>query len=258
MSETSADDTKTKLKVMRQFDEEVFKFDVERTAAGYRLRHRLVKNLFDREIRFGAVALDQGCGTGEYTLSLAKAGFDVVGGDFSKSMLKVARSKVRKEHRRVAERIHLIRLESTKLPFQDKSFDTATCIALLDCVPDPLRLLVETSRVLKRQAKLIACVDATWSPYRKAQPAAIRGNRYNRITGSRELQHKLRASGFIVTKFFGDVLLGQVFSDLLFDPIAVVLANRILKATRPFDSLLTNLPLIKFLSAHYVIEARKK
>ena len=258
MSETLADDPKTKLEVMRRFDEEVFKFDVERTAAGYRLRHRLVKNLFDKRIRAGAIALDQGCGTGEYTLALAKAGFDVVGGDFSKSMLEIARSKVRKEHRRVAKRIHLIRLESTKLPFQNKSFDTATCIALLDCVPDPFRLLIETGRVLKRQAKLIACVDAPWNPYRKAQLVATCGNRYNRIRGSRELQHKLRASGFVVRKFFGDFLLAQVVSDLLFDPNARVLANRILRATQPFDSLLTNLPIIKFLSAHYIIEARKK
>jgi len=233
-------------------------FDFERTAAGYRLRHRLVKNLFDKEIRLGAVALDQGCGTGEYTLSLAKAGFSVVGGDSSKNMLKMARLKVHKEQRRIAERIHLIRLESARLPFQNDSFDIATCIALLDCVPDPLRLLVETNKVLKPQAKLIICVDAVWNPYRKAQPTITRGNKEKRITGSKELQHKLRAAGFIVEKFFGDILLAQVVSNLLFDPKANVLAGRILKATQPLDRCLTNLPLLKFLSAHYIIEATKK
>jgi len=258
MSETSAADTKTKLEIVKRFDEEALEFDFERTAAGYRLRHRLVKNLFDKEVRVGAVALDQGCGTGEYTLSLAKAGFSVVGGDSSKNMMKVARSKVHKERRKIAERVHLIRLESARLPFQNDSFDTATCIALLDCVPDPLRVLVETYRVLKRQAKLIVCVDSYWNPYRKAQLAVAPGSRYNRIMGSRELQHKLRATGFIVEKFFGDVLLGQVFSDLLFDPKAKALANKILNATQPFDRCLTNLPLLKFLSAHYIIEARKK
>jgi len=258
MPETSVAVTKAKLDVMKRFDEEALEFDVERTAAGYRLRHKLVKNLFDKEFPAGAVALDQGCGTGEYTLSLAKMGFDVVGGDSSESMLKVARSKVQKEQRGIAQRVHLIRLESARLPFQKDSFDTATCIALLDCVPDPLRVLVETSRVLKRQAKLIVCLDALWNPYRKAQLASTRGNIYNRITGSRELQHKLRAAGFIVEKFFGDVLLAQVFSDLLFDPKDKVLANRILKATQPFDRCLTNLPLLRFLSAHYIIEARKK
>jgi len=258
MSETSAADTKTRLEVMKRFDEEALEFDFERTAAGYRLRHRLVKNLFDKEIRLGAVALDQGCGTGEYTLSLAKAGFTAVGADSSKNMLKVARSKVHKEQRRIAQRVHLIRLESTRLPFQNNFFDIATCIALLDCVPDPLRLLVETNRVLKRQAKLLICVDAVWNPYRKPQPAITRGSRYNRITGSKELQRKLRAAGFIVEKFFGDILLAQVVSNLLFDPKANVLAGRILKATQPLDRCLTNLPLLKFLSAHYIIEATKK
>jgi len=258
MSETSAADTRTRLEVMKRFDEEASEFDFERTAAGYRLRHRLVKNLLDKEIQAGAVALDQGCGTGEYTLLLAKAGFSVVGGDSSKNMLKVARSKVHKERRKVFEQVHLIRLESSRLPFQNDSFDIATCIALLDCVPDPLRLMVETNRVLKRQAKLIICVDAVWNPYRKAQPALTRGNKHNRITGSKELQRKLRASGFIVEKFFGDILLAQVVSNLLFDPKAQVLANRILKATQPLDRCLTNLPLLKSLSAHYIIEARKK
>jgi len=258
MSETAAADTRTKLEAMKRFDEEASEFDHERTAAGYRLRHRLVKNLFDKEIQAGAVALDQGCGTGEYTTSLARAGFSVVGGDSSKNMLKVARSKVHKEQRRIAERVHLIRLESARLPFQNDSFDIATCIALLDCVADPLRLLVETNRVLKRQAKLIICVDAVWNPYRKAQLAVARGNKYNRITGSRELQRELRAAGLIVEKFFGDILLAQVASDLLFDPKAKVLANKILKATQPLDRRLMNLPLLKFLSAHYIIEARKK
>jgi len=85
MAETSMEDTKTKLEIMARFDKEALEFDFERTAAGYRLRHRLVNSLITSEYRPSAVALDIGCGTGEYTFSLAQAGFRVVGGDLSKS-----------------------------------------------------------------------------------------------------------------------------------------------------------------------------
>jgi len=204
MAETSAQETKTKLEVMAHFDKEASEFDFERTAAGYRLRHRLVRSLLSREYRVGAMALDVGCGTGEYTLSLAKAGFEVLGGDLSKGMLAIAKSKT-KGHR-LAQKIQFIRLESTKLPFRNEFFDTITCIALLDWVPDSYRLLAEINRVLRHRAKLIVCVDALWSPYRiyrKAQFVLIRRRkRYSRIFNSRELQRAFITCGFVVEKFF--------------------------------------------------------
>jgi len=261
MADAFADDTETKLKVMKRFDREASEFDFERTAAGYRLRHRLVKSLFIRECRPGAVAFDNGCGTGEYTLSLAQAGFDVVGGDFSKGMLAVAKSKIRR-YNELAERIHLVRLESTRLPFRSESFDVVTCIALLDWVPDSRRLLVDANRVLKHRARLILCTDALWSPYRiyrKGQSYVYRREkRYAPIFSSRELQRTLTRCGFIVGRFFGDVLLAQVITRLLYEPKGLVLSEKVLKVTQPLDRHLTNLPLIKSLSAHYIIEAMKK
>jgi len=204
--------------------------------------------------------LDTGCGTGEYALSLARAGFEVVGGDLSKGMLSVAKSKIKR--RKLTQKIQLIRLESTKLPFQNAFFDMITCIALLDWVPDSDRLLVEINRVLKHQAKLIVCVDALWSPYRiyrKIQLAVSRcGKRYARIFSARELQRVFTKCGFAVEKFFGDVLLAQVITHSLFDPKTIVLADTVLKATQLIDRHLTNLPYLKSLSAHYIIEARKK
>jgi len=260
MAEISAEETKTKFEVMAHFDKEASEFDFERTAAGYRLRHQLIKSLIVPLYRRGAVALDIGCGTGEYTLPLAQAGFKVVGGDLSKSMLAVAKSKIKRD--KLAENIQLIRLESTKLPFKKESFDTITCIALLDWVPDSHRLLVEVNRVLKHQARLIVCVDALWSPYRVYRKIqgfiGRRRKRYARIFNSRELQHVLATSGFTVEKFFGDILLAQVVTRLLFDPKGKVLADKVLKATQPLDRHLTNLPLLKSLSAHYIIEARKE
>jgi len=260
MAETPAQHTKTKLEVMAHFDEDALEFDFERTASGYRLRYRLIRDLITGEYRLGAVGLDMGCGTGEYALQLAQAGFEVVGGDLSKGMLRVAKSKIKDP--KLAQKIQLIRLESTKLPFKNDLFDTITCIALLDSVPDYDKLLGEVNRVLKHQAKLIVCVDALWSPYRiyrKVQLAVSqRQKRYSRVLNSMELQRAFKACGFAIEKFFGDILLAQVITRQLFDPETTVLADRVLKATQPLDRYLTNMPLLKSLSAHYIIEARKE
>jgi ubiquinone/menaquinone biosynthesis C-methylase UbiE len=63
MAEASSGETKAKLEVMAHFNKDASGFDFERTGAGYRLRHRLVKSLFLKQYRLGAIALDMGCGT---------------------------------------------------------------------------------------------------------------------------------------------------------------------------------------------------
>jgi ubiquinone/menaquinone biosynthesis C-methylase UbiE len=218
-----------------------------------------VKNLFLKRYRPGAIVLDLGCGTGEYTVSLAQAGFNVVGGDLSRNMLAAAKSKIRGSG--LARKIHLIRLESTKLPFRSQAFDAITCIAVLDWLPNPLRALIDAHRVLKNEARLIICVDSLWSPYRiyrKVQGLVGRSTRkQSRILNSIELEHMLTACGFAVEQFFGDILLAQITMRIMYEPRGVMLANRVLKATQPIDRYLTNLPYLKSLSAYYIIEARK-
>jgi ubiquinone/menaquinone biosynthesis C-methylase UbiE len=156
--------TNAKVEIMAHYDKDASEFDFERSAAGYRIRHRLVKKLIIKQDRRSGFAFDIGCGTGEYTISLAEAGFDSVDGDISKGTLAIAQSKVRDHDR--AGRIHLLRLESTRLPFRNDVFNMITCIAVLDCLPDKYRLLLEAHRVLRYDATFIACVDAAWSPYR--------------------------------------------------------------------------------------------
>jgi ubiquinone/menaquinone biosynthesis C-methylase UbiE len=259
MAKTRSEVTKAKLDVMVHFDKEASEFDFERTSAGYQLRHKLVSGLITKEYKPDTVALDLGCGTGEYIEVLAQTGFEVVGGDLSRGMLAIAKSKIEKH--KLARKIQLVRLESTRLPFQNGTFNVIMCIALLDWVPDAQKLLHETSRVLIKQAKLIICVDALWSPYRIYRKVQFlinaRRKRYSRIISARELRQTLTMSGFVVETFFGDVLLAQILTHLLFDPKATRLANTILKATQPFDRRLANLPFVKSFYAHYIVKAKK-
>lgn len=129
-------------------------------------------------------------------------------------------------------------------------------------VPDSQRLLVKVHRVLKHQATFIACVDALWSPYRIYRNIQFaisrRGKRYARILNLIELKRIMTAYGFTIEKFFGDVLLAQVITRLLYEPKGKVLADKVLNATQPLDRHLTNLPFLKSLSEHYIVEARKE
>jgi ubiquinone/menaquinone biosynthesis C-methylase UbiE len=98
---------------------------------------------------YGERVLDVGCGTGNYTLALAEAGFDAVGIDYAPGMLKRAREKAIHQ---VSGRAS-VSFESgdlnQPLGFPDNSFDHAICIYAFQCVVDPSRFLSEVRRVLK-------------------------------------------------------------------------------------------------------------
>jgi demethylmenaquinone methyltransferase/2-methoxy-6-polyprenyl-1,4-benzoquinol methylase len=65
-------------------------------------------------------ALDACCGTGDLAVALAEGGArEVVGTDFSPAMVELAR-------RKAGERIRFDVADTTRLPFEDASFDVAT------------------------------------------------------------------------------------------------------------------------------------
>jgi ubiquinone/menaquinone biosynthesis C-methylase UbiE len=103
--------------------------------------------------------LDAGCGTGNYAVALARAGWRVVGIDFAPGMLARAQEKV------TAELAGLVSFEQADLnaplalanvPFAlDGRFDHAISISVLQAVADPLFALGEMRRVLKPGGTLV-------------------------------------------------------------------------------------------------------
>lgn len=91
--------------------------------------------------------LDVGCGTGNHALTLAEAGFNVVGIDFAPGMLKKAKAKAA---RLPQASVTFEQADFNRdLRFPANSFDHAICIAALQCVINPPRFLREIRRVLK-------------------------------------------------------------------------------------------------------------
>jgi ubiquinone/menaquinone biosynthesis C-methylase UbiE len=110
---------------------------------------------FGRRLEFllGAVvpgdrALDLGCGTGDFTAALARAGADAVGADVAEAALERARSR----HRGLPFR--LVPFDGP-LPFDDGSFDLVWSSEVIEHVADTARWLSEVRRVLVPGGRLL-------------------------------------------------------------------------------------------------------
>jgi ubiquinone/menaquinone biosynthesis C-methylase UbiE len=95
----------------------------------------------------GSLVLDLACGTGRITEFLLSEGYRVCGADISQEMLKVAQQRLGS----FGELFSLRQTEAENLPFEEKFFDSATCIKLLGHVPPQARvkILQEIRRVTK-------------------------------------------------------------------------------------------------------------
>lgn len=104
------------------------------------------------DLKPGTVVLDAGCGTGNLCEALAAnsphAG--IVGIDFSRQMLDIAREKLKNT------RVKLYQMDlNSPLPFKDGTFDYIALINTLYAVKSPLGVLRELHRVLKPGGKII-------------------------------------------------------------------------------------------------------
>lgn len=121
-------------------------------------RRRLVREAL--EASPGERILDVGCGPGFYAEELlAEVGEEgaVVGVDQSPQMLAVAAHRV-EGHRNAT--FH--EANATSLPVEDRAFDAALCVQVLEYVPDPDRALAEIHRVLRPGGRAVVW-DVDWT-----------------------------------------------------------------------------------------------
>ena len=99
----------------------------------------------------GTAILDVGCGTGNFSLKLARLGCSVTGIDISEKMLGSARKKSRKE----GFPAEFLLMDASDLRFADESFDAVVSMAALEFMQDQQKTLDEMFRVLKKGGKLL-------------------------------------------------------------------------------------------------------
>ncbi|MBW2133832.1 MAG: class I SAM-dependent methyltransferase [Deltaproteobacteria bacterium] len=102
----------------------------------------------------GRRVLDAGCGTGNFSLALARRGARVVGLDRAAAMQFTARQKARKE----GQDLLWVRGHLSRLPFAAATFDGVVCILALDFVAERQAALQEMVRVLRPGGFLLIAI----------------------------------------------------------------------------------------------------
>jgi 2-polyprenyl-3-methyl-5-hydroxy-6-metoxy-1,4-benzoquinol methylase len=114
---------------------------------------RIVEIVQNRCIKPGERILDAGCGTGNYSIALAKAGFHVIGTDFAAGMLTKAREKI---DLALSENVSFQQVDlNAPLDFPKGYFDQIISISVLQAVAHPDFTLSELYRVLKPRGTIV-------------------------------------------------------------------------------------------------------
>jgi SAM-dependent methyltransferase len=106
-------------------------------------------------------ALDLGCGAGEYFGDLKRAGFSVVGMDFSAKMAALAAAADGGSAR-------VARAEAGRLPFRPHSFRALIAVGLIEYLPGDDGALREILRILAPGARVVVtlrnkrCLERRW------------------------------------------------------------------------------------------------
>lgn len=155
--------------------------------------------------------LDLGCGTGVVARELACrlcTGSVCRGADISEELLKQARAlagdlPIQWDH-----------IGGNHLPYDDNTFDAVVMHTLLSHVPQPVRMLEETKRVLKPDGRLIV-FDADHAGTTYGLPDYMAGRRIDHLLTSaiathpdicRQLPRLLKAAGFELVSHDSDTI----------------------------------------------------
>lgn len=123
----------------------------------------------------GEQILDVGCGTGNFSLELARLGVRVTGIDISEAMLAVARRKAEAE----GLGVEFIKADAMRLLFAADSFDKVVSVTALEFAPDLREALKECYRVLRPGGRLVVGLiggNSLWSRFYQEKAARDPGS----------------------------------------------------------------------------------
>lgn len=103
----------------------------------------------------GKKVLDIGCGDGALSYLLARAGAVVTGIDNEPHGLAFAEENLARENKGDELRYTFVNASAYEMPFTDETFDLVVSCEVIEHVQEPLRLLKEAHRVLKKGGTII-------------------------------------------------------------------------------------------------------
>jgi 2-polyprenyl-3-methyl-5-hydroxy-6-metoxy-1,4-benzoquinol methylase len=150
------------------------------------------------ELKPRELVIDLGCGTGFFTMELARRGARIVGVDSSAEMLEAAEEKAAMEKLPIS--FHQAQADS--LPFTSQSFDLVVGVTVLCFAEQPDLILREANRLLKDSGRIVVGELnrlSYWSRLRKAK-ALFHETSYRDVNflSPSELKQLLWQAGFTV------------------------------------------------------------
>jgi ubiquinone/menaquinone biosynthesis C-methylase UbiE len=162
----------------------------------------------------GLRVLEVGAGTGRDSVELVTRGADVWTLDYSEESLRIMREASSPgESSRAGLRI--VAGDALALPFRDQSFDVVFHQGLLEHFRDPLALLKENQRVLRRGGHLLVDVPQRYHYYTLMKHALMAVDKWfagwETEFSERELARLMRDAGFDVIGAYGTNLFPPVW-----------------------------------------------
>ncbi len=153
--------------------------------------------------------LDLGCGTGRFSIPIAsKLGYKVTGADISRDMIQIAKEKPGSEN--VGWDIQ----DATSLSYPNESFDVIFMSHLLEHTEDPLKVLIECHRVLRKGSPILhrykSIDDLRKDPEHVFFPNTTRVDE-SRITNREKVEEYFRIAGFKMVS--SETVVQQTYKD---------------------------------------------
>ena len=116
------------------------------------------------DLKAGAKILEIGCGSGNFSVKLARMGYEVIAIDSSIGMLNLAKNKAKKN----LVSIDFKRMNATKLLFENESFDAVFSMAAFEFISDSNKAMDEMMKILKPGGEIIIGTihsDSKWGEF---------------------------------------------------------------------------------------------
>lgn len=167
------------------------------------IHEELLRQIFRHLDVKGQMILEVGAGGGLDSIALAEKGAKVIALDYSSTAIdKIARNAA-------AHGAHLclVIAEAHNLPFANDSFDLVFHQGLLEHFANPLKLLLEQNRVIKKGRYILVDVPQRYNLYTIEKRIAMRRGRWftgwEREFNIRELESLLKTAGFALDAAYG-------------------------------------------------------
>lgn len=217
-----------------------------------------------------STVLDMGCGTGRFTIPLARAGARMTGLDLTEAMLDQARAK----SGAAQVDIEFRQGDMASLPFPDSSFDVVTSMLALMHIPlsDRQSVFNEVARVLKPGGRMLLCVknglfERLFSGDRFAEVDVTDVENKELVFTRTRVGQELRAPWFSFTPDELALLFARAGMSVTHlkgnSPISVWLAEQVLadkglrSVVQTLEANLSDVPPFNHLGYHLMIEAVK-